>query len=109
MASKTRTFVYDSLSRLYSATNPESGTTLYRYDANGNLIGKADARTVVTTITVDPLNRVLSAQANPHGHARLAPSNHQTHSDESAESSRAEFLATLDAEAEEDNEAADTL
>jgi len=51
--SQTRTFLYDSLNRLYSAANPESGTMTYRYDANGNLIGKTDARNVQTTITVD--------------------------------------------------------
>jgi YD repeat-containing protein len=35
--SQTRTFVYDSLSRLTSAINPESGTVAYTYDNNGNL------------------------------------------------------------------------
>jgi YD repeat-containing protein len=34
---QTRTFVYDSLNRLTSATNPESGTVTYTYDNNGNL------------------------------------------------------------------------
>src|SRR2546430_17318048 len=32
-----RTFNYDSLKRLSSAWNLESGTTSYQYDANGNL------------------------------------------------------------------------
>jgi YD repeat-containing protein len=32
---RTRTFVYDELSRLKSATEPESGTTTYSYDLNG--------------------------------------------------------------------------
>jgi RHS repeat-associated protein len=35
-----RIFVYDSLGRLTSATNPESGVTNYAYDNNGNVIGK---------------------------------------------------------------------
>ncbi len=56
--SQTRSFVYDSLSRLVSATNPESGTVTYAYDANGNLIEKTDARGVKTTMTYDALNRV---------------------------------------------------
>jgi RHS repeat-associated protein len=56
--SQTRTFVYDSLSRLISATNPESGTITYGYDPNGNLIEKTDARGVKTTMTYDALNRV---------------------------------------------------
>src|ERR1044072_482577 len=55
--SQTRTFVYDSLSRLRSAANPESGTTLYEYDENGNLTQKKDAREIVTTYTFDALNR----------------------------------------------------
>lgn len=41
---QTRTFVYDSLKRLSTATNPESGTISYQYDNNGNLTQKTDAR-----------------------------------------------------------------
>jgi RHS repeat-associated protein len=55
-----RTFLYDSLSRLVSATNPESGTVTYDYDPNGNLMVKTDARGVRTTMTYDELNRVKS-------------------------------------------------
>jgi len=58
--SQTRSFVYDSLSRLISATNPESGTITYAYDSNGNLIEKKDARGVRTTVTYDALNRARS-------------------------------------------------
>ena len=36
-ATQTRTFAYDSLGRLRTATNPESGPTGYTYDANGNV------------------------------------------------------------------------
>jgi len=57
---QTRTFDYDSLSRLKSATNPESGIMTYAYDANGNLIEKTDARGVKTTMSYDALNRVRS-------------------------------------------------
>jgi RHS repeat-associated protein len=41
-------FGYDSLSRLTSASNPESGTVSYTYDANGNVITKTDARNITT-------------------------------------------------------------
>src|SRR5262249_26581962 len=58
--SQTRTFAYDSFSRLTSAANPESGTVTYAYDANGNLMEKTDARDVKTTMTYDALNRVRS-------------------------------------------------
>jgi len=68
---QTRTFTYDSLKRLKSATNPESGTICYGtvvssqcqadgYDANGNLIYKTDARGVRSTYGYDALNRNIS-------------------------------------------------
>ncbi|MGH9958380.1 MAG: hypothetical protein ACREBC_14810, partial [Pyrinomonadaceae bacterium] len=54
---QTRSFVYDSLKRLTSATNPESGTISYQYDNNGNLTQKTDARSIITTCGYDALNR----------------------------------------------------
>jgi RHS repeat-associated protein len=64
-----RSFFYDSLSRLTSASNPESGSTCYGtvsagacqnngYDANGNVVRKTDARGITTTYTYDALNRL---------------------------------------------------
>ncbi len=58
--SQTRTFVYDSLKRLTSATNPESGTVTYTYDNNNNLLTKTEARGVVSTYAYDGLNRNLT-------------------------------------------------
>ncbi|MFN0278432.1 MAG: hypothetical protein ACKVRN_07500 [Pyrinomonadaceae bacterium] len=55
---QTREFIYDALSRLKSADNPESGTINYVYDNNGNLTQKTDARGVRTTYLYDGLNRV---------------------------------------------------
>ncbi|MCZ2391319.1 MAG: RHS repeat-associated core domain-containing protein [Acidobacteria bacterium] len=57
---QTRNFAYNSLSRLVSAQNPESGTINYVYDAGGNLTQKTDARGVATAYTYDALNRVLT-------------------------------------------------
>ncbi|MGC2696055.1 MAG: hypothetical protein WA738_09705, partial [Candidatus Angelobacter sp.] len=37
---RVRRFTYDSLSRLLTAHNPESGTITYSYDADGNLLQK---------------------------------------------------------------------
>ena len=76
---RTRTFTYDSLSRLICASNPESataacpatatssyttGTIGYAYDANGNLLTKTSLApnqtgnaTVATTYVYDALNR----------------------------------------------------
>ena len=56
--SQTRTFVYDSLKRLTSSANPESGTaTVDAYDNNGNILVSTDARGVSTHVSYDELNR----------------------------------------------------
>ncbi|MCC7308918.1 MAG: RHS repeat protein [Acidobacteria bacterium] len=57
---QTRTFTYDALSRLKSATNPESGLIQYGYDNNGNLTSKVDARSITTSYVYDALNRVTN-------------------------------------------------
>jgi RHS repeat-associated protein len=54
---RVRTFTYDSLSQLTQASNPESGTTSYTYDANGNMHTHTDARGVLSTHYYDALNR----------------------------------------------------
>jgi len=70
---RSRSFVYDSLSRLTSATNPESGKIAYAYDANSNLITKTapspnqpstGSATVTTTYTYDALNRLTGKSYN---------------------------------------------
>ena len=64
---QTRTFTYSSLSRLLSATNPESGTISYGYDSNGNLLTKTDARGVKTDYVYDALNRVTNRNYSTPG------------------------------------------
>jgi len=55
----SRAFVYDSLSELRSANNPESRTTLYNsYDGDGNLLSKTDALGRTTSYSYDGLNRL---------------------------------------------------
>jgi len=64
----SRSFSYDSLSRLLTATNPETGTVCYGqenvggctggYDPNGNLLYKTDARGVMIQYSYDGLNRL---------------------------------------------------
>jgi RHS repeat-associated protein len=63
---RVRRFTYDSLSRLLTAKNPESGTISYSYDANSNLLQKtspAPNQTGTTTQAIsycyDQINRVL--------------------------------------------------
>jgi YD repeat-containing protein len=56
--SQTRTFAYDSLKRLTSSADPESGTaTVDAYDNNGNVLVSTDARGVSTHVSYDELNR----------------------------------------------------
>ncbi|HKD79237.1 MAG TPA: hypothetical protein VKH81_06050, partial [Candidatus Angelobacter sp.] len=62
---RVRTFTYNSLSQLLTATNPESGTISYVYDLDGNLLQKtspAPNQTGAATQTVsycyDELHRV---------------------------------------------------
>jgi YD repeat-containing protein len=57
---RVRGFGYDQLSRLTSATNPETGTTTYNYDADGNVWTKTDAQSIETTYSYDVLDRLLS-------------------------------------------------
>ncbi|HLJ26020.1 MAG TPA: RHS repeat-associated core domain-containing protein [Candidatus Angelobacter sp.] len=77
-AARVRTFTYDSLSRLLTATNPESGQISYNYDADGNMLQKtspAPNQTGSATQTIsycyDKLNRVTgkaySAQTCTNG------------------------------------------
>ena len=79
---QTRTFLYDSLSRLLYANNPEQDATIlgtagtkwtmkYEYDDNGNLTTRTDARNVVTSYSYDALNRntkVCYSDATPSVH-----------------------------------------
>lgn len=57
---RTRGFTYDSLSRLLTSANPETGTITYTYDANSNLSSKTDARGITTSYGYDSLNHLLS-------------------------------------------------
>ncbi len=54
-----RSFNYSSLKRLLSATNPESGTTGYTYDTNGNLKMRASGG-ITTTFNYDTLDELTS-------------------------------------------------
>lgn len=66
-APRTRSFVYDSLSRLTSSSNPESGIINYIYDGVGNILSKtspAPNQTGTATSTIsycyDTLDRITS-------------------------------------------------
>jgi RHS repeat-associated protein len=70
---RTRQFTYDSLSRLLSASNPESGVITYSYDADSELLMKispAPNQTGSATQTVsycyDPLHRVTARDYSAH-------------------------------------------
>lgn len=77
---RTRTFAYDSLSRLLTAINPESGTITYSYDADSNLLQKtspAPNQTGSATQTVsycyDALHRVTGKGYGPQSCPLTAP------------------------------------
>ncbi len=64
---RVRRFTYDSLSRLLTATNPESGQISYSYDADGNMLQKtspAPNQTGAATQTIsycyDALHRIVA-------------------------------------------------
>jgi RHS repeat-associated protein len=85
---RTRTFTYDSLSRLLCAANPEIqavtcpnapattypiGATVYSYDSNGNMVTKtapspnqspSGTKTATTTYSYDQLNRLTGKSYN---------------------------------------------
>jgi RHS repeat-associated protein len=70
-SSQTRTYAYDALGRLFTATTPEAGTVCFGtvssgscqqntgYDQFDNLLYRTDARGVVTNYIYDSLNRLL--------------------------------------------------
>jgi RHS repeat-associated protein len=74
---QTRTYVYDALGRLNTATTPEAGTVCFGtysgatcqngYDAYDNLQSRTDARGVVTSYGYDTLNRLTSVSYNVSG------------------------------------------
>ncbi len=55
---RVRRFTYDSLSRLLSSKNPESGTISYSYDPDGNPLSKTDARGIVISYGYDKGHRL---------------------------------------------------
>ncbi len=60
---RPRSFVYDSLSRLVSTANPESGTVTYSYDTDGNLSQKKAPlpdQTGTSQVTTNYIYDVLS-------------------------------------------------
>ena len=48
-------YVYDGFGDLIEQVSPDSGTTVYHYDADGNRTSKTDAAGVVTNWTYDAL------------------------------------------------------
>ncbi len=57
---RKRTFFYDNLSELVTASNPETGTVGYSYYPNGEVQSRTDARGIQTQYGYDSMNRLLS-------------------------------------------------
>ena len=72
------------------------------------MLGHTDLKTteIYTQVSIRQLIKQIHTATHP---ARLAPASNQAHTDESAESARAQLLSALDAEAEEDNEVENRL
>jgi RHS repeat-associated protein len=77
-SSQTRSYVYDALGRLNSATTPEAGTLCFGtvssgscqsngYDSYNNLLYRTDARGVIASYGYDALNRLTSVSYNVSG------------------------------------------
>lgn len=60
---QTRTFTYDGLGRLLTENNPETGTTSYAYDTNGDLHTRTDALNHVLTYTYGAFHRLSAVSA----------------------------------------------
>lgn len=66
---RPRSATYDSLSRILTATNPETGTLTYKYDSDTScptpnsfpmlLVSRTDARGIRTCYQYDPMNRMV--------------------------------------------------
>ncbi|MGA8762460.1 MAG: hypothetical protein WB562_06180 [Candidatus Sulfotelmatobacter sp.] len=55
--SHTRTFTYDSFSRLLTSANPETGTITYTHNPDSTVLTKKDARLITASYTYDALHR----------------------------------------------------
>ncbi len=69
---QSRSFAYSSLSRLRSATNPESGTTHYCYDDAGNLKSRTDARVTLPPSALDTAGNLICPASAAHATAIYA-------------------------------------
>lgn len=52
---------YDAVGNKTSMTDPDAGTTIYEYAADGKLLKQTDARGIVTTNTYDELGRLTTS------------------------------------------------
>jgi RHS repeat-associated protein len=82
-STQSRTYTYDSVSRLTSETNPETGTITYAYDTDatcgtskGDLVKSTDAAGNVTCFAYDQLHRVTSVTYPSGPNSGNTPSKH---------------------------------
>jgi len=67
-----RSFTYSSLRRITSAGNPESGTTSYTYDANGNLQTRTSGG-ITTTYSYNGLDQVTGTSYSDYNSTNPTP------------------------------------
>jgi len=56
----TTNYVYDGFGHVIQESSPDTSTTSYTLDEDGNRVKETDARGIVTNRTFDKLNRVLT-------------------------------------------------
>jgi RHS repeat-associated protein len=61
---QTRTFAYDGMGRLTTATTPESGTVQYAYTNFSQVQTRTDARNITSTYAYDGINRLTGITYN---------------------------------------------
>jgi YD repeat-containing protein len=62
---QTRTFAYDGQWRLQTATNPETGTATYTYNADNTVATKVDAKNQKVAYVYDGQQRVTQVKRYP--------------------------------------------
>jgi RHS repeat-associated protein len=79
---RVRRFTYDSLGRLLTSKNPESGMISYAYDIDGNILSKTSpavnqpsgsTATTTASFSYDPLHRVTAKSYTGNGYSETTP------------------------------------
>lgn len=93
---QSRTFVYDSLGRLTSATTPEGGTVTYTYTSFSQVSTRTDARGVVTTYSYEGLRRLSGVSYSVPAGVAATPAVNFTYGTDPAQNNKGRLLTMTD-------------